>query len=366
MIADEPVDEARFTPVMLLSYIYRHATEANMESSKQYAIYSLNINKAIVSLYIRKKDDLLEKVTAKSNDDLYGDVTTAISYSGYTAMDHICYPSVIYIDKINGKVKDTIAITSATFTKEMKPVLEKPAGYKLAEEKITKPEISVEKYNDHIHFITLKHTNGRAMVVEYNDYLLVAEAPLNSGNGELIIAEARKIAPGKPIKYFVFCHYHPDYIGGIRAFIHKGATVLCTKGDMQYVEYLANASHTMNPDSLELQPQQLQTEDIGGHKTISDGKYQMEIYFIGSKSEHTKDYLVYYFPQEKMLFEGDLAWIPEKGPAKKAGKRQAGLYHAIKDLNLDVAMIEQSWPASGYGIKTEIPFTEMEEAMNMR
>ena len=104
------------------------------------------------------------------------------------------------------------------------------------------------------------------------------------------------------------------------------------------------------------------TEDVGLHKAITDGHHTMDICFIGSKSEHTKDYLLYYFPSAKMLFEGDLVYISEKGPAKKAGKRQAGLYNAIKDMKLDVTTIEQSWPVSGYGVKSEIPFTDMEAA----
>ena len=69
---------------------------------------------------------------------------------------------------------------------------------------------------------------------------------------------------------------------------------------------------------------------------------------------------------DKMLFEGDLIYISEKGQPKKAGKRQAGLYNAIKDMKLDVTTIEQSWPVSGYGVKSEIPFTDMEAAMQAK
>jgi hypothetical protein len=55
----------------------------------------------------------------------------------------------------------------------------------------------------------------------------------------------------------------------------------------------------------------------------------MVVYFIGQKSQHTKDYLIYYFPKEKLLFEDDLVRIAKEGEMKKAGGRQAGLYNAI-------------------------------------
>jgi hypothetical protein len=126
-----------------------------------------------------------------------------------------------------------------------------------------------------------------------------------------------------------------------------------------------NAKHTLNPDSLQLQPQPLIFEEIKDSLTISDSRTEMVIYFIGEKSEHTKDYLIYYFPEEKLLFQGDLVWISKKGEVEKAGNRQAGLYNAIKDLDIKVETIIQSWPVSDYGVKTIIPFEDLEKSMNM-
>jgi hypothetical protein len=108
-------------------------------------------------------------------------------------------------------------------------LLEKPVDYQLAEPKEeSQPEIKITQYNDYIHLIDLIHTDDKVMIVELDDYLFIAEAPLNAKNGELIISEAKKIAPLKPIKYFAFGHHHPHYLGGVRAFVHKEATILCT------------------------------------------------------------------------------------------------------------------------------------------
>jgi glyoxylase-like metal-dependent hydrolase (beta-lactamase superfamily II) len=365
MILDEPLDESRYTPVPLLSYFYRHTADVVETNTKDFAIYELVINSKIVDLHIGKNDDVLQKVTVFFHDDLYGDVTNTTYYSRFKEIDQVVYPSVIYASGMNDSARDTIKVASPAVGNNVKDLLDKPTDYNLVEKKKIGPEISVQKYSDNIHFITLKHTNGRSMVVEFSNYLLVAEVPLSPDNGELIIAEAKRIAPGKPIKYFIFCHHHPDYIGGLRAFVYEGANILCTADDIPYVKYLVDAPHTLQPDSLEIRARHLQTEEVGEHKILSDGKFQMEIYHIGAKSEHTKDYLIYYFPTEKMLFEGDLVAIPDNGPVRKAGKRQAGLYHAIKDLNLDVMTIEQSWPVADYGVKSEIPFSDMEASMKL-
>lgn len=99
---------------------------------------------------------------------------------------------------------------------------------------------------------------------------------------------------------------------------------------------------------------------------IADDKTEMIIYFIGEKSAHTKDYLIYYFPKEKILFEDDLVWIFKSGEIKKAGNRQAGLYYAIKDLGIEVDTIIQSWPVKDYGVKTVIPFEDLEKSINVK
>lgn len=363
MFLEQAFKTARYSPIMLINYFVQQKISSDKESNNDFAVYKTTINKTIVRLYIRKSDNLLDKVTTLSEDELFGDVSSTLIYSDYSTADKLSYPKTIQIEKINGKVKDEVKISTGHLINKFPKLLDKPTDYKLKEDTETKPEIKVEKYSDNIHFIELKHTDDRIMVVEFSNFLLVAEAPLNSKNGELIISEAKKIAPNKPIKYFVFGHYHPHYLGGMRPFIHKGATVLCIKSNEEYVKYLANAPHTLNPDSLQLQPKQLQTKEIKDSLTITDGKFEMKIYFIGKKSKHTNDYLIYYFPTEKLLFEDDLIWIAKEGEIKKANERQVGLYNAIKELGIDIKTIVQSWPVSDYGVKTVIPFEDLEKSM---
>jgi hypothetical protein len=107
-------------------------------------------------------------------------------------------------------------------------------------------------------------------------------------------------------------------------------------------------------------------EEIKDSLKITDGKFEMKIYFIGKKSEHTNDYLIYYFPSEKLLFQDDLVWIAKEGEIEKAGGRQAGLYNAVKELGLDIKIIIQSWPVADYGVKTVIPFADLEKSMNIK
>ncbi|MBN3581930.1 hypothetical protein JYB64_05985 [Algoriphagus aestuarii] len=361
-LQDQIFLSARYLPHRLLNYFKEHNIPIERLEEK-YAVYSLQINQTTVKLFLDKDTFLLSKIQTLSHDDLFGDVKTTYTYSDYLQIEDFYLAKQIEIKKINVKLLDQVEISHAKFTDSIPQLLERPTDYKLTEEIHIPPSVSTSSFNEHIHLVELGHTDDRALVVEFSDFLLVAEAPLTSENGELIIAEAKKIAPDKPINYFVFGHYHPHYLGGVRPFVQEGAQVIVSEHNQEYLSYIVHATRTVKPDRLSLDSRPLQLELIQDNLRISDGEYSMDIYLIGEKSKHTIDYLVYYFPEEKLLFEDDLIWIPIEGEAKNVSPRQIGLYQAIQDLGLEVQTIIQSWPVSDYGVKTIIPFEELENSI---
>ena len=363
LFQDQIFKTARYHPGLLLQHFISNRALLRERSDETFVTYSKTINQTLVNLYIDKNTGLVSRVVTLHDDELFGDAETAYSYSTYVEVEGQFLALDIQIKKINGKLVDEVHLTHPQLMQKVPALLDRPENYALKDPSPVPIELTTSRYNDYLHLVQLKHTDDRALIVEFVDFLLVAEAPLNSENGELIISEARKIAPDKPIRYFVFGHYHPHYLGGIRPFVHKGAHIITSKQDQEYVSYLVNSKHTLNPDSLHMQPKPLIFEEIKDSLTISDGQTEMVIYYIGEKSAHTLDYLIYYFPKDKILFEDDLVWIPEKGETGKADKRQAGLYRAIKDLGIEVHTIIQSWPVADYGVKTIIPFEDLEKSM---
>lgn len=366
MSASYMVKTARYNPAMLIHYFQQKNVEAEANNTGPVDTYKAVIHKTIVTLFIRKADHLLLKVTALSDDDLFGDVLTTFNYEDYQTSNGLFYPGTVVIEKLNSKIRDEVRITKTRLLKDIPKLLEKPANYALLEDKAEDARVEIEKYSDHIYFLELKHVQTRVLLVEFKDFLFVSEAPLSSANGELIIKEAKKIAPGKPIRYFSFSHYHPHPLGGVRAFVHEGASIICTDANEAYVNYIVKAPRSLNPDALQKNPKPLNLKTLKDSLTITDGSYQLQIHLIGKKSAHTVDFLVYYFPSEKMLFESDLVWIPETGAMKPAGDRQLGLYNAMKELGLTVSKVVQSWPVGAYGMKTMIPYADLEKSVQLK
>lgn len=365
-LAEYLFETMRYSPINAINYFYQN-NAAVSEESKAQTQYKLLVNETIVTLFIDNKDKLVHKITLLNDDILYGDVLTTYMYSDYAAQNNVKVPQQVVIDKVNGNVIDTVNLAFVGWANAAPSLLTKPDDFKWEEVSEEQPEVVVTKYNDHLHLIDLKHTNVQSMVVEFASFLIIIDAPRGSQNGEIVISEAKKIAPNKPITFFSFGHRCPWALGGIRPFVQKGTTILCNlPEDVAYLEHLVTNPHTLNPDSQQLNPKPLKTRIIGDSLTITDGKYTVKIYLIGEKSGHTDDFMIYYFPEEKVVFEDHLTWIKKEGEIEKAGFRQKGLYNAIKDLNLEVDTVVQSWPTNKHQLKTVFPFSDLETSVNLK
>jgi hypothetical protein len=69
-------------------------------------------------------------------------------------------------------------------------------------------------------------------------------------------------------------------------------------------------------------------------------------YNYGARSNHADDFVVFWVPQARMLFETELGWVTVNGKLR-ASRRAAPLFKWIDEKHLDVDGIVQSWPMRG-------------------
>jgi glyoxylase-like metal-dependent hydrolase (beta-lactamase superfamily II) len=201
----------------------------------------------------------------------------------------------------------------------------------------------VERIGEGLYTISLEHLDNRTMFLEMPDYVVAFEAPLDSPTGELLVETIEATTHQKPIRYLLVSHHHPDYVGGFRPFVARGVHVITTPGNVDYLDSLARAPRTLAPDALARAPVAPIIETVQKKRVIGEGARTIEIYDIGPYTGHTDEYLIYYLPFQRLLFEGDLIGM-KPGPVSRAGKRAMGLLQAIDDLHLDVDQIHESWP----------------------
>jgi hypothetical protein len=202
-----------------------------------------------------------------------------------------------------------------------------------------------------------------SVLVEFNDFVAVVEAPQNEARSLAVIAEVNRLVPNKPIRYLVNTHHHMDHAGGLRTYLSQGSTIVTHESNKQY--YLDvmfyPAPRELDPDRLaKFSPMYMISrrpapiDTVGGDTrgegkyVVTDGSRLMEIFHVQdmayelgdpsySQGNHSADMLMAYLPKEKILINADLYSPPDPGaapPAPNAAMRT--LYQNILKLKLDV------------------------------
>ena len=166
--------------------------------------------------------------------------------------------------------------------------------------------------------------------VEFNDYIVMIEAPQSGERTEALMAEIKKDIPNKPIKYVVNTHHHFDHSGGIREMASVDAIIVTQKINKPYFEKAMTGPRTLDPDALEKSGKKMIFETFTDKKVLTDGTHTVEVYNI-KDSPHTEGSSMAYIPAAKAIVEADIFDFPGPGvPAVTEGpghRRQSGGQH---------------------------------------
>src|SRR4029077_13207876 len=152
-----------------------------------------------------------------------------------------------------------------------------------------------EKLGDGVYLIT----GGYAVIaVDFKDYIVLVESGQTEARGLAVIAEAKRLIPGTPIKYLINTHRHIDHSRGLRAFVAEGTTILTHQVNKAYLEKTLSTPHTLNPDAAQKNGKKPSVEAFGEKKVLTDGTHTIEIHHQLNFGHHDGMALVY-FPKEK-------------------------------------------------------------------
>jgi len=218
---------------------------------------------------------------------------------------------------------------------------------------ISKSEIALKDVGEGLYLIDLVRLNTRVFVVEFDSFLVVYEGAYSSQNVQLI-AEKLETELKKPVKYFAFSHLHDQYIAGIRTWVERGATILAPESTKPLIEKVVNAAFSLNPDALAANPKPLNILVVDRNFPIEDA--EQKLVFWNIDSQHTKDYLIFHLPRQKVVGSGDLLFY-RPGQALKG--RSLKFCETLSTLELDVETVYATWPLSGYGTKNVVEREEL-------
>lgn len=186
-----------------------------------------------------------------------------------------------------------------------------------------------------------------SVAVEMSDSIVVIEAPLDEARSLAVIEEIVRIIPDKAIRYIVNTHDHYDHLGGLRTYLHIGATVITHQRNRLFyeTELLNYTPRTLEPDMLALYPpteiaEGYTMEDVDERYVLSDGERLLELHYVqGLSSVHVEGMLMAYLPKEKILIEADLFDLTAEGAVISSAEQHEALRRNVGQLGLEVETI---------------------------
>jgi len=174
----------------------------------------------------------------------------------------------------------------------------------------TTTSVAVEKLADGVYLMGGGPANS--YMVEFRDFVAMFEAPGDEERSLAVIEAVAKLAPGKPIRWLVSSHPHFDHIGGLRTYLHIGATIVAHMKNIAFLnrDVLNYEPRTVKPDIVSRWPptelsEGYNYEAVQENYVITDNQRILRIYYV-QPLQHVEGMLMAYLPAERIAFEADL------------------------------------------------------------
>jgi glyoxylase-like metal-dependent hydrolase (beta-lactamase superfamily II) len=293
--------------------------------------------------------NLVTSVRTTIPNTILGNTDTEVvaNYSDYTDFDGVQFPGSILITQGGFPVWD-LSITSVTPNAPLDlPVPEAVQG-------ATTPPVQVTSNNLARGVWLVAGGSHHSVVVEFDEYLAIVEAPLDEARSLAVMGEARRLVPDKPVRYLLTTHHHFDHIGGMRTYAAEGATIVTHAFNVPYFEQILMAPATLMPDMQAKSMQAPMLQGVTDMYEITDGMQTIQVYATTGDT-HTNVYTLIYLPGPRILVVADAysAKPPDWPVPEIPSPNAVWLNEEIQRLNLDVATIA---PLHGVGA---VPIAEL-------
>jgi glyoxylase-like metal-dependent hydrolase (beta-lactamase superfamily II) len=188
--------------------------------------------------------------------------------------------------------------------------------------------VTSEKLADGVYRVTGAYTS---LVVEFRDHVVVLEAGENEARGLALIAEAKRLFPGKRIKYVVNTHPHFDHSSGLAPFVADGVTLITDDNNKFFVDAALGSPRTLVGDTLAKARKKPKVEGVIEKMVLRDETRTIELHHV-AKLEHSDGMLIAYLPKERILFTADFD-APE--PGERASSSIVTLAQNLERLAID-------------------------------
>lgn len=259
-------------------------------------------------------DNLVERVQTWTENPIFGDMLVETVYSDYRDNLGLKYPSAIVQQRGGWPTFDAQILGAHPNPANLAALMTPPPPPQGAGGPppgggpgAAPPSASSEKLADGVYRITGGYV---ALAVEFNDHIFLYEpAGQNEARAQAVIAEAKRVIPGKPIRYGVLSHHHFDHTSGLPAVVGEGITIVTHEVNKEFLEKALTAPRTLAPDAIARSGKKPVIETVGDKRVFSDGNRTVEVHLIKGLP-HADGMLIAYLPRERIVAYADMFNLP--------------------------------------------------------
>jgi glyoxylase-like metal-dependent hydrolase (beta-lactamase superfamily II) len=279
-------------------------------------------------------DNLIERVETWLGENIMGDMHIVATYANWRSFDGAMAPTRI-VQTRGGWPFFEVDVTHATGNPpevaSLAPAPGAPQGGPGAGGgQPPQFDITKEQLGEGLFRYTTGAGSYDSLIVEFNDHIMMLEAGQSQARAQAYVDEIKRQFPGKPIRYVFNTHAHNDHTPGLPVLVAEGATIITHANNREFLEGALNTPRTLLDDALARNPRPAMIDGVEDKRVYTDGNRTVEFYHI-FPAPHSDGLLVAYFPQEKILFQGDFS----VNPGQPANDHVRALVAAVEKLGID-------------------------------
>jgi glyoxylase-like metal-dependent hydrolase (beta-lactamase superfamily II) len=258
--------------------------------------------------YINSGTNLVDKVETWVENPIFGDLLVETSYTDYRDNNGLKYPTTIVQKRAGWPTFDAQILGADANPANLAVLMTPPAGAPGGGPPGgPPPPISSERLADGVYRITGGYV---ALAVEFSDHIFIYEpAGQNETRAAEVMAEAKRVIPGKPIRYAVLSHHHFDHTSGLPAVVAEGATIVTHEVNKAFFENALAQPRTLAPDAMSRSGKTAVIETVGDKRVFTDGTRTVEVHNIKGLP-HADGMLVAYLPDLRIVAFADMFNLP--------------------------------------------------------
>ncbi len=247
-----------------------------------------------------------------------------IYYEEYALREGVMMPGRTRL-MLGPQLLEDLRLVETKLDRNIGAIFNRPAGYR---EPPAAGEAQIRQIAPGVHLFDNMPGNYHSVAIDQGSHIVLLEAPQNPAYAEIQLRLLKQVAPDKPVRYVLLTHHHSDHVGGLKPYVEAGATLVVAEGAEVSIKRQLSERGVITQPKL---------ETVRDRLTIGAGPTQIDVYAFGSN--HTASHLMFHLPASKILFQGDLFYVPERGKVPAAFVVIEDLAREIGRRRIEVASI---------------------------